>query len=262
MSWESRRENPFVRRIYALDGGFAVWHEAMGWFLVDPQIPSIAVPASAEQLRREERIWGLPAALCVFHGDDLALHGAAVDVGGSAILFCAPGRFGKTTIAAAFVRAGHRLLADDMSGCRLDPVPAVMPGPSVLRIRRDVYERLRFPTLEPVAEDEDKVHLMLGESERGSADAVPVAGIVFVRQASLRGSEGRPEIDRVQAAEALPNLWAVNFSLPTTEARERTFRKAARLTDVVPAWEAYRPRTFEDLPRFVDLIVSTCLPGG
>jgi hypothetical protein len=260
MSWEARPGNLFARRIYRREGGgFAVWHDAVGWFLVDPDRSSIAVPPAKDELRREERIWGLPAALCITQGDDLALHGAAVDIDGSAVVFCAPGGHGKTTLAAAFLRAGYRVLADDMSCCRLDPEPSVLPGPAILRIRHDVYARLELAGTEPVLRDDDKVHLMLTPTARGSGEPVPIRAIVFVRDTALRAIEGRPAINAVAAADSLANLWTVSFTLPTAEGRQRTFEKSAALAGRVSIFEMYRPATFEDLAQAVDLVTSTCV---
>ena len=263
MSWEARPGNPFARRIYRREGGdFAVWHDAMGWFLVDPDRSSIAVPPAEDELRREERIWGLPAALCIAEGDDLALHGAAVDIDGSAVVFCAPGGHGKTTLAAACLRAGYRVLADDMSCCRLDPEPSVLPGPAILRIRHDVYSRLELAGTEPVLRDDEKVHLMLTAAARGSGVPVPIRAIVFVRDTSLQVVEGRPAISAVAAADSLANLWSVSFTLPTAEGRQRTFEKSAALADKVAMFEMYRPASFDDLSEAVELVASACIGGG
>jgi hypothetical protein len=263
MSWEARPGNPFARRIYSREGGgFAIWHDAIGWFFIDPDRSSIAVPPTEDTLRREERLWGLPAALCIAEGDDLALHGAAVDIDGSSVVFCAPGGHGKTTLAAAFLRAGYRVLADDMSCCRLDPEPSVLPGPAVLRIRHDVYRRLELAGTEPVLRDDDKVHLMLTAAARGSGVPVPISAIVFVRDTSLQALEGRPAISAVAAADSLANLWSVSFTLPTAEGRQRTFEKTAVLAGRVSMFEMYRPASFDDLSQAVDLVTSTCVSGG
>lgn len=263
MSWEARPGNPFARRIHRREGGgFAIWHDAMGWFLVDEERPSIAVPPSEEELRREERIWGLPAAVCIDAGDDLALHGATVDVDGSAVVFCAPGGHGKTTLAAAFLRAGHRVLADDMTCCRLDPEPSVLPGPAILRIRHDVYGRMELAGTEPVLRDDEKVHLMLTAAARGSGVPVPIRAIVFVRDPSLQAVEGRTAISAVAAADSLANLWSVSFTLPTAGRRQRTFEKAAALAGRVAMFEMYRPASFDDLSEAVELVASTCRRSG
>jgi hypothetical protein len=263
MTWPSRPGNRFARRIFERKGGgFAVWHDAMGWFIVDPDRSSIVVPPAEDELRREERLWGLPAAICIAEGDDLALHGAAVDVDGSAVVFCAPGGHGKTTLAAAFLREGYRVLADDMSCCRLDPEPSVLPGPAVLRIRHDVYRRLELAGTEPVLRDNEKVHLMLTAAARGSGVPVPIRAIVFVRDTSLQAVERRPAISAVAAADSLANLWSVSFTLPTAGGRQRTFKKAAALAGSVAMFEMYRPAAFDDLPEAVELVASTCMHSG
>jgi hypothetical protein len=120
-------------------------------------------------------------------------------------------------LAAAFLRTGYRVLADDMSCCRLDPEPSVLPGPAILRIRHDVYSRLELTGTEPVLRDEDKSHPMQTAAARGSGEPVPIRAIVFVRDTSLQAVEGRPAISAVAAADSLANLWSVGFTLPTAE---------------------------------------------
>ena len=51
----------------------------------------------------------------------LVLHASVVEVGGSAIAFAGRKYSGKSTHAAAFVRRGHRALADDMAALSLGP---------------------------------------------------------------------------------------------------------------------------------------------
>jgi hypothetical protein len=134
----------------------------------------------------------------------------------------------------------------------------MLPGPAILRVRKDVFGRLEFPGTDCVAEDDFKAHLMLGSSARGSGSPVPIKAVVFLREASLRRLEGRSTIYRVSALEALPNLWSVAFRLPRSA--EPTFQKVATLAGRVPVWEMYRPTSFDGLPDVVELIASTCLP--
>ena len=63
------------------------------------------------------------------------------------ILFGAPSMHGKTTTAAAFAAAGHRLLAEDTVRCRIAPA-ALYPGPSVVRLREDVAAQIAIPGAE------------------------------------------------------------------------------------------------------------------
>lgn len=220
---------------------------------MDPVGPAITVPRDADPIAREERLWGIPAALCFAQRGDVPIHAAAVDVGGRALLFAGPGRFGKTTLAAAFLRAGHRVLSEDVTCCRLDPGPAVLPGPAMLRIRRDVFERLDVPGTRPVAEDPERIHLAIEESTDRSGDPVPLAGVVFLRR-------GAPDLTliRVPGERWLPELWTVSFNLPTDEDRARNFRAIADLAAAVPLWLLDRPLEFANLERIVDHVASTC----
>ena len=65
----------------------------------------------------------------------LVLHGAALDVGGRAVVLLGNKGAGKSTTAAALLARGARLLADDLVA--LDPaagVPTVLPGPSQMKL--------------------------------------------------------------------------------------------------------------------------------
>lgn len=251
--WTPRPGNELHARLH-LDGNyFRFWTDREGWFLIDVAAPSIAVPPSADPVRREVRLWGLPAALCYIARGDLPLHAAAVEVDGRALVFAAPGRFGKTTLAAAFLRAGHRVLAEDLTCCRLSPTPEVLPGPAVLRVRRDMYERLELGGTVAVAEEPERVFLALEEPRRGSGAPVRLSGIVLLRE----HQEG-PRLEPLSAQAALPDLWSLSLNLPTDEDRARCFTGIATLAMGVKLWNLYRPLQFELLPSVVELLVSQC----
>jgi hypothetical protein len=255
--WIPRDDHPFEADLFQDGEVFRLWIRGTGWYVIDPRVPSIQLPASGDPLRREERLWGFPAALCFLHRGDLPLHAAAVDVGGRALLLAAPGRFGKTTLAGAFLRAGHRVLSEDISCCDLTEDPSVVPGPAMLRVRHDSYERLEFPGTRWIGADEDRVHLALEGAARGDAGRVPLAGIVL-----LRRSERRTALDRIAGPDALRDLWALSFKLPTEPDRIRAFRALADLSSRVPIWNLLRPLDYSSIDGIVDRVVETCLVAG
>ena len=57
-------------------------------------------------------------------------------------------------MAAAFHRAGHRVLSEDTTCVRLGPEQAVVPGPAMLRVRHDVAAELELPSVRRVGESE------------------------------------------------------------------------------------------------------------
>lgn len=252
--WIPRPDHPFEAELYAEGGLFKLWIKGTGWYVIDPDRPAILVPRDADPVRREERTWGFPAALCFIRRGDLPLHAAAVDVGGRALLLAAPGRFGKTTLAGSFLRAGHRLLSEDITCCRLSAQPHVVPGPAMLRVRHDSYERLDFPGTTQVGADEDRVHLALDEEARGDGSAVPIAGIVI-----LRRGDGPTSLEPISPTAAMQDLWALSFKLPTDSDRTRSFRALADVADRVPIWDLRRSLRFDELDDLIDRLVSTCL---
>lgn len=253
--WERTPERDFEGSLYAEDDGYRFWSDREGWFHIDPSAPSITVPVGVDPFLRERRLWGVPVVLCFLRRGDLSLHAAAVEVEGSAFLFAAPGRFGKTTLAGAFLRAGFRVLAEDISCCRTASEPIVFPGPALLRVRQDSYGNLQLRGTRRVAEEADRVHLAIDESRRGDGTPVPISGVIFLR----KGDEGI-SMERVTTERVLPDLWALAWRLPVEEDAIRCFDGTVALAGRVPAWNLYRSLTFGALEDVVETIVTTCRP--
>jgi hypothetical protein len=249
--WRPPR-NPLHARLYRADKRFHLWIEGGGWFEIDPDRRAIRLPEGTDPLRREERLWGIPALLCFVRRGDVPLHGAAVEVDGGSLLLCGPSRAGKTTLAAAFLSAGHRVLSEDLGCCRLSPSPAVLPGPAMLRTRLDVYRRLSFPKTTVVGRDTERVHLALEDELRGDGRPVPLQGIVFLR----KGARSRRE--RVRPEEALPDLWALSLKLPLDQDRARCFHGLVQLVETVPIWNFHRPVSYRSLPSVVRELARLC----
>ena len=193
--WLPRPERPFTARLFGEDGGWRLWVADMGSFHIDPAAGSIEVPRGAPPLLREERLWGIPTVLCFLSRGDHSLHAASVERDGRAIVVGAPGRFGKTTLAAALVGAGYRLLSEDSTCLRGSPEEVVVvPGPAMLRVRQDPDRRVEVPGGR-VLQVDDRVHLAIEPQLRGTGDPVPADAIVFLREAedgSASPRTGRP----------------------------------------------------------------------
>jgi hypothetical protein len=254
LTWPARADNPFQGALYDEGGHFSLWTNDAGWFGIDPGDRLITVQYPFETIHREPRLWGIPAMLCILARGDVPVHASAVEIEGSALLFAAPSRYGKTTLAAGFLAAGHRVLAEDMSCMRTHPVPAVIPGPALLRLRPDTYEKLTLEHTYPLAEKPDRIHLGFDESIRGGADPVPLRGIIFLRE-----GDGMPRLERVDTKTALPDIWALSFKLPTDSQRTFCFEAISTLADQVPLWNLYRELSYPELPKVVAEVESACL---
>jgi hypothetical protein len=241
---------PFAR-LWANAPEFTLWIDEIGWFAIDRRGPSIVLPATSSGIRREARLWGVPAALCFLDRGDLPLHAAAVDINGSAVVFAAPGRHGKTTLAGAFMAAGHRLLSEDLTCIRTNSQLAVWPGPALLRVRKDVFTQLAFTRADVVDEDATRMYVMPDRDSRGTGDAVPLRALVFLRTHSSDDVELEQVSDKT---ESLSDLWTLSFNMPDDGDRARCFASITQLAAAVPIWNLTRPLTFASLPRVIQAI--------
>lgn len=250
-------DSPVRMQLYRQqDSGYRIWVEDFGWIGVEPGIPRITVPPCPDGVRREERIWGLPTVLCLLRRGYVPLHAACVEIDGRALIFAAPGRFGKTTLAAAFAAAGYRVLGEDLVCFRPLVPPAVMPGPALLRLRRDVADAFSIPGAVEVGRDEERVHLALG-GDRGTCSPVPVAGVALL----LEG-DTPPRLVPVPRPQAVRDLWAVSFNLPTDDDRARCFSAVARLAASTPVWHLSRRRRLDELPATIECLVDAVRAQG
>lgn len=227
-------------RLYRDGPRFRVWIEGCGTFAVEPEAGRIGVPDDRDALRRERWLWGLPVALCLLHRGDVPLHAAAVEIDGHAVLLAAPGGWGKTTLAAACHQAGHRILSEDLTCVRVEPGPAVIPGPAMLRPRPDVVAGLRLGGRSAAPGARRAVAL---DGDRGSCAPVPLRGVVFPRPGA-----DHARVEAVRRVDALRDLWGLTFCLPTQDDRARSFARIAALAAALPAWNLYRPLTLAALP--------------
>jgi hypothetical protein len=258
LEWTPRADRPLHTRVYADGDGYRMWTDREGWFAIDPSTPSITTPFVEDALRLEQRTLGIPLMLCFLHRGELPLHAAVVEIGGEALLLAAPGRFGKTTLASAFLMAGHRVLSEDIACCRLAESVSVLPGPALLRVREGTHQQLAFPNTRRLIDEPDgRVRLTLEGPARGTGEPVPLRGVVF-----LRDGRGGGHLRRVATKQALPDLWSLSLKLPTDHDRARCFELTATLADAVPVWNLYRALRFDTLPEVVGRIVETCLAAG
>jgi hypothetical protein len=251
IEWTPTPTLPFAAVLYREGTRFLLSMGTAGWFVIDPDEPSIVLPDDPDGVRREERLWNLPVTLCLIARGYLPLHAAAIEVDGEALVFGAPRTFGKTTLAAAFVSAGYRLLSEDLTCLRIGEKVDVLPGPAMLRVRPDVAERLDIKRATRLGEDDDRVHFAIDEAERGDGSPVPLRGIVL-----LRADDAGHRLEPVPATEAVRDLWPLTFGLPTAEDRGRAFAGLVDLVRSFPVSNLHRPARFEELPATVEYLVE------
>lgn len=237
--------------LYRVGDAFEFWTTDTGGYRIDPRIARIEMPGGAGEILREQRLWGIPTMLCYMHRGDFPLHAAAVQVGAGAVLLAAPSKSGKTTLAFAFHRLGHRVLSEDLACCRLNTTCEVLPGPALMRLRPDVFDEGLPAGTDVVHRQPDRVYLTPETARRGHSGPMPLCGIVFLRE-----SDGEIRIERAAPPVALADLWHLNFRVPTREGRERSFQQLSRLAGSVSSWNVYRPLQLDRLDDTVSLIAT------
>ena len=240
---------PARATLYEVPGGYEYWTSDAGRYFVDLERGRIEIPAEGDELLREQRLNGMPMLLSFAQRGDFSLHAAAVQVGAGAVILAAPSRFGKTTLAFAFHRQGHRLLSEDLV-CYRPRTMEVFPGPALLRLRPDVYAGSPPDGMHVVAERPDRIFLGLDAGKRGSSAPVPISGIVFLREADTLRMEPAAVVDAVK------DLWHLGFRMPTTEGRAGSFRQLTALAGAVPIWNVFRPLRLSSVDETVALIES------
>ena len=240
--------------LYRVDGGYEFWATDAGRYHVDLENWRIEIPAAGDEIVREQRLWGLPMMLCYIHRGDFPLHSATVELGSGAVLFAAPSRYGKTTLALAFHRHGYRVLSEDLVCCRPGASCEVLPGPALVRLRTDVYDGSPPRGMHVVVARADRIYLGVDDDRKGSSAPVPISAVVFLREADELRME--PVIPSVAVAD----LWHLNFHLATKEFRAQSFQQLARLAGTVPCWNVYRPLRLASLDATVALIAE-CFKG-
>lgn len=151
----------------------------------------------------DDRLLALPLlgpvmAMLLHLRGKLVLHASAIAVGGGGAIFLGDKRAGKSTAAAALVRAGHRLLTDDVVA--IDPQQTgeqtILPAYPQIKLARDSAEAV---DIEAVVEAE--LHPAIDKRQHRLTGGFSRCGVPAARVYVLqRGAEASVTTLPVQAA--------------------------------------------------------------
>ena len=218
---------------YELDGGACLLElPPTGSFLLEPDAGRVAVDRDdADDDLLEHRVASSAICTLLAMRGDLALHAAAVEVGGRSVAFCGPTQRGKSTLARTLGNAGHPLLGEDGIAIEVEETGATAhPGARGVRARsRDGDGRQRVE--------------LLADPGPGEPPPCPVAAVVLLGE---RG--GALEVEPLEPARALALLTPNLIHCGTRPAIAAAFGKLAALLQVVPAFKASLPDDLAALP--------------
>lgn len=195
------------------------------------------------------------------HDGELVLHASAIAGKAGALAFLGPSGRGKSTLAAAFARAGFPFLTDD--GVVLEAVGAayaVKPNQPFMRLRSD-SEAAIFNRSGTDANDmcDGKNHVISGPDLPFQECSVPLRAIYLLGP----GESDGVAIERLKPAAALSELIKHSFILDVDDrARLRThFDRISSLAEIAACFAFDYPRRYEELPQVMNAILDHACKG-
>jgi hypothetical protein len=174
--------------LWKTDAGYRMRHSCVGDYDIarDGSLITCRRSGAAPDVSVQNDVVGRILPL-VFHGRGaLCLHASAAELDGGGIAFVADPRYGKSTLAYALVRAGARLVSDDVV---IVDTPAVTMrrGVEQLRLCADASEHL-MPNQSLLRSDLDGKDVLQLAQPRGVAGGqIPLRAIYLLAPFSQRG---------------------------------------------------------------------------
>ena len=189
----------------------------------------------------------------------LPLHASAISYKGRTFAFSGHAGAGKSTLAAACVKAGAQLVADDILvvSSKSGRGPIASPGMPKIKLWREAIEALG-QSMEGLTRDwarADKFHVPAGSVT--VSDPVDLSGLFILHNdedagfgstTSLRGSEALSEI--------ITNTYRPEY-LDLLGRREAHFADCARLSTIMPVARLSRRRDTSELMKTAMLLMDS-----
>lgn len=181
------------------------------------------------------------------------LHATVVTIDGIAVAFLGDSGYGKSSLAAAFVHAGHRVLTDDLLVLseRAGGFTA-HPGPPRIKLFPEMARKVLGPhgRPTPIATTTTKLLIPLDQHQVFTS-AVPLKMIYVLAQPAHRGSDRKTvAIRRLSRRQACLELLRNAFNTAVTDVNRLTRQLdfATSVAGGVPLKRIAYPRTVRALP--------------
>lgn len=157
-----RQISPFI---WVSDGQFWLEVPDIARFLVRDGAQIVVQPAPSIDMA-SVRVFLLGSGLgaLLFQRGLLVLHGNAIEMGQGCLVCVGPSGVGKSTLTAAFMQRGYRVLADDV--VPINDQGMAIPGFGRIKLWQDVADRLHISTdgLQRIRPQLEKFNLPLGDA--------------------------------------------------------------------------------------------------
>ncbi|WP_353721457.1 serine kinase [Dyadobacter sp. 676] len=190
--------------------------------------------------------------LILFQRGHFLLHASSVAVGNEAWCFMGTPGAGKSTTAAAFVKAGCKLLSDDLTAITFDDrgQPFIIPAYPQLKIWDKTVDGLQYnrADLEPVSEGVNK--FSFHPRKQFATKAVPLRKVFFLHHA-----RNKPATQNLNVAD-VPGEMLRNFPLPaqllSPDYLKKHFFQSLQCAKSAEIQHKRRPDGFASLEKWVE----------
>jgi hypothetical protein len=256
-SSKERATKDWFHRIALPDGSDYLCWSGLFEFLISPDGRQIACHELSDVSRETFQTYLVSQALsCALLKQGIEpLHATVVIIHGQAVAFLGNCGYGKSSLGAAFLRAGHAILTDDMLvtsvSDRAQPTVIAHPGPPRIKLFPNIARRLlgrgrRGTRMNPGTA---KLTIPLLDPEH-CRQAVPLRALYVLRPpASSRVSRPvtiRPLTQRQACLDLIANTFNTIITDPARSARQ--FAWAAQLAGMVPVKSLSYPRSLACIP--------------
>lgn len=180
------------------------------------------------------------------------LHASTVAIDGQAVAFVGQSGAGKTTTAAAFLRAGHRVLSDDVAALDVDGDGAhARTGYPAIKLDPAVVDQLDVPVERPPEAGPHRDRHFHPLARAQPAEPVPLGRVYRLEDAPREAI--RPLESGEQVTELVRNTYTVRL-LAEADSAASNLRRCSSLADAVPVKRLRRRRDLSRLPELVELV--------
>jgi hypothetical protein len=189
------------------------------------------------------------------------LHSTAVVINGEAVAFLGDCGYGKSSLGAAFLQRGHRLLTDDLLVLKEDGDRFVAyPGPPRIKLFPNIARSLLGDRVNgtPMNNQTSKVVIPLGQNETVSPEGVfPLKAIYVLTPPRASSRSPRITVRLLSPRRAFVELIKNTFNAVIVEPPrlERQFDLATRLAARVPVSSLSYPRNTDRISQVCQSIL-------
>ena len=244
------------------DGSSYVRWTGLGEFLVSPGGERITCRRAPEAPFESFQVYLLGQALsfALVKSGFEPLHATAIDVNGEAIVLLGDSGFGKSSLAACFLAAGHALLTDDLLLLQLAAGRfEAHPGPPRIKLFPAMARRFlrRAATGVPMNAETEKLVIPLGLRESRRLP-LPLRAIYALAAPCETRHTRRILIETLSQRDAFLTLLAntFNYIVVDPDRLQRQMTETNRLVNQIAVRKLSYPRSLSQLPSVRAAILS------